>query len=425
MNVLIIGSGGREHALAWALKKSPLLKNLFIAPGNAGTTSVAENVLLAISNPHDVVEFCEEEEIDLVVIGPEAPLAAGLTDALEAEGLNVFGPSQKAAQVESSKGFTKRLCDKYNIPTGAYKEFSDKEEALDYVKQQGAPIVIKADGLAAGKGVIVAMTEAEALQAVEEILGGKFGSAGASVVIEEFLEGEEVSFFALVDGENAIPFGSAQDHKRVGEGDTGPNTGGMGTYSPAPIFTQQLEAQVIRDIVTPAVQGLKKDGMPYKGILFVGLMITKKGPQLIEFNARFGDPETQVLMARLKSDLLPLLLASSKGNLKGKHVELQNNAALCVVMAAKGYPEDYQKGTVINGLNEAAILPGTTIFHAGTRLVNGQFTANGGRVLGITATGNTVLEAQTRAYNAVDAIDWEDGFCRRDIGWRAVKKLAG
>lgn len=425
MNILIVGSGGREHSLAWALKKSPLLTHLYIAPGNAGTATIAENIALAVDDPKEVIDFCKKHAIDLVVIGPEAPLANGLTDALEAQNIKVFGPSQKAAQVESSKGFTKRLCDKYNIPTAAYREFTDKNQAKAYIKQQGTPIVIKADGLAAGKGVIVAMDEEEALEAVETILGGKFGSAGASVVIEEYLEGEEVSFFALVDGERAIPFGSAQDHKRVGDGDTGPNTGGMGTYSPAPVFTSQLEAQVMREIVTPAVQGLKKDGMPYKGVLFVGLMITKNGPRLIEFNARFGDPETQVLMARLKSDILPLLLAVSEGNLQGKSVELHDNAALCVVMAAKGYPEHYEKGTVIKGLDKAGALPDVTVFHAGTKLSNGQFVADGGRVLGVTATGKTVLEAQKKAYNAVDAIDWQEGFCRRDIGWRAVKRRAG
>lgn len=422
MNVLIIGSGGREHALAWAIKKSPLLETLYIAPGNAGTVSLAQNVLLAVNNPKEVGEFCRTHTIGLVVIGPEAPLADGLTDALEAQGIVVFGPSQKAAQVESSKGFTKRLCDKYHIPTGAYQEFTDVTAAKAYIKQQGAPIVIKADGLAAGKGVIVAMTETEALHAVEEILGGKFGSAGASVVIEEYLEGEEVSFFALVDGEHALAFGSAQDHKRVGDGDTGPNTGGMGTYSPAPVFTRSLEVQVMQEIILPAVKGLKQDGTPYKGVLFAGLMLTKNGPKLIEFNARFGDPETQVLMARLKSDILPLLLATSKGELQGKAVELHDNAALCVVMAAKGYPDHYEKGSVIHGLEKTGAIPGVTVFHAGTRLVGGQFTANGGRVLGVTAIGKTVLDAQKKAYLAIDSLDWKEGFCRRDIGWRAIEQ---
>lgn len=420
MNVLIIGSGGREHALAWAIKKSSLLEKLYIAPGNAGTGTLAENVPLPISNAQEVAAFCHAHQVKLVVIGPEAPLAEGLSDALRGEGIAVFGPSQKAAQVESSKGFTKRLCDTCHIPTAAYQEFTDKEKAKAYIRQQGAPIVIKADGLAAGKGVIVAMTETEALQAVEEILGGKFGSAGASVVIEEFLEGEEVSFFALVDGEHAIAFGSAQDHKRVGDGDTGPNTGGMGTYAPAPIFTSALEAQVMKAIILPAVQGLKQEGMPYQGVLFAGLMITQDGPKLIEFNARFGDPETQVLMMRLKSDLLPLLLAASTGGLQGKEVELHDHAALCVVMAANGYPEAYKKGTVIEGVEEAGRLPGVTVFHAGTEKKGDMLTANGGRVLGVTAIGKTVAEAQQQAYRAVDTISWPDGFCRRDIGWRAV-----
>ena len=424
MNVLIIGSGGREHALAWSIKQSPLTENIYVAPGNAGTRDIAENVFIAINDPKNIVDFCHINSINLVIIGPEAPLANGLVDALTAAGIHTFGPSKAAAQLEASKGFTKRLCDAYNIPTATYQEFSEAEPAKAYIAQQSLPIVIKADGLAAGKGVIIAQTEDEASQAIDDILGGKFGSAGASLVIEEFLEGEEVSFFALVDGAHAIPFGSAQDHKRVGEGDTGPNTGGMGTYSPAPIFTLALEDQVMQEIVIPTVQGMENDGMPFKGVLFVGLMITEDGPKLIEFNVRFGDPETQVLMARLKSDLVPLLQATIDGDIQNRHVELSDRTALCVVMAAKGYPEDYKKGTRINHLEHADDLPDVTVFHAGTKFENGEYFANGGRVLGITAIGNTITEAQKKAYNAVDAIDWKEGFCRRDIGWRAVKRLA-
>lgn len=424
MNILVIGSGGREHALTWALKKSPLAEKIYIAPGNGGTKTLAESVLLDIGTHQNVVKFCQERSIGLVVIGPEAPLASGLADSLAAAGIPVFGPGKAAAQLEASKGFTKRLCDKYNIPTADYQEFTDAAQAKAYVTKNGTPIVIKADGLAAGKGVIIAMNEAEAFQAIDDILGGKFGSAGASIVIEEFLEGEEVSFFALVDGTTAVTFGSAQDHKRVGDGDTGPNTGGMGTYSPAPVFTASLEQQVMQEIILPTVKGLQAEGTPFKGILFAGLMITTKGPKLIEFNVRFGDPETQVLMARLKSDLVPLFLACAKGELAGKKVELLDHAALCVVMAAKGYPEDYLKGTEICNLDQAEKIPDVIIFHAGTKCTDNTYYANGGRVLGVTGIGKTVMEAQKKAYHAVDTIDWEGGFCRRDIGWRAIQRKA-
>lgn len=424
MDILVIGSGGREHALIWAIKQSPLVDKIYVAPGNGGTRELAEAVLLNLSGHQDVIDFCKENEIGLVIIGPEAPLADGLSDSLTKAGIKVFGPSKAAAQLEASKGFTKRLCDKYQIPTAAYQEFTNAKEAKAYVKEQGTPIVIKADGLAAGKGVVVAMTEKEAFQAIDEILGGRFGKAGASIVVEEYLSGEEVSFFALVDGESAIAFGSAQDHKRVGDGDTGPNTGGMGTYSPAPVFTKALEDQVMREIIFPTVHGMKTEGMPFKGVLFAGLMITSRGPRLIEFNVRFGDPETQVLMARLKSDLVSLFLSCADGTLAGRKVELHDRAALCVVMAAKGYPEDYKKGTPIRNLEQASALSDVIVFHAGTQYKEGNYVANGGRVLGVTGLGRTVQDAQKKAYQAVDTIEWEDGFCRRDIGWRAIQKVA-
>lgn len=422
MNVLVIGSGGREHALIWALKKSKDVGTIFAAPGNGGIGLEAKQVMIALNDPQEVIAFCENETIGLVVIGPEAPLVDGLADHLEEADIPVFGVSGAAAQLEGSKAFTKKLCDTYNIPTAAYESFTDADKAKAYVKAQGAPIVVKADGLAAGKGVILAQTNDEAYEAIDAMLvDNAFGDAGSSVVIEEFLTGEEVSFFALVDGKHALPFGSAQDHKAVGEGDTGPNTGGMGTYSPAPIMTDALADQVMKDIINPVVDGMASDGIPYKGILFAGLMITEQGPKLLEINVRFGDPETQVLMARLNSDLLALMLATAKGDLKGMDVAMHHKAALCVVMASKGYPADYQKGSPIHGLNQFEGDDAVMVFHAGTkRDQQGNFFANGGRVLGVTAMGDTVKLAQTKAYEAVDAIDWPEGFCRRDIGWRAV-----
>jgi phosphoribosylamine--glycine ligase len=422
MNILVIGSGGREHAIIWKLKQSPMCDKIYAMPGNGGIGKVAENVAISPADKAAVVKFCKDKDIGFVMVGPEAPLVDGLINTLEEAGIVAFGPYKAAAQLEGSKDFTKKACDNYNIPTAAYETFSDAAKAKEYVAKQGTPIVIKADGLAAGKGVIIAMSKQEADEAIDDILVKKqFGDAGKCVVIEEFLEGEEISAFALCDGNTALYFGSAQDHKRVGDGDTGLNTGGMGTYAPAPVMNDALEAQVMREAILPTVHGMKKDGMPYKGILFAGFMVTKNGPKLLEFNVRFGDPETQVLMTRLDCDLLPLLVAAAKGDLSGCSVKTKPEAALCVVMAAKGYPGEYKSGTVINKLDEAAELPNVNIFHAGTKIgAGGEVLAAGGRVLGVTATGATVKEAQTNAYKAVDVIDWPEGFCRRDIGWRAV-----
>lgn len=421
MNVLLIGSGGREHALAWKLAASPLLTRLYCAPGNPGIAREADCVALDVTDHAAVAAFAKEKEIGLVVVGPEAPLVAGLADDLEAEGIRVFGPSRAAARLEGSKGFTKDLCARFGIPTGAYGRFSDAASARAYIEAQGAPIVVKADGLAAGKGVTVAMTVAEAQGAIDACFDGAFGGAGAEVVVEEFLDGEEASFFCLCDGTTALPFGSAQDHKRVGEGDTGPNTGGMGAYSPAPVMTQEMTARVMDEIVRPTLAGMAAMGCPFRGVLFVGLMITAKGPQLIEYNVRFGDPECQVLMMRLKDDLLPLLNGAVDGQLSHMSARWRDEAALTVVMAAKGYPGTPEKGSVIAGL-DAAGSEGAEIFHAGTAEKDGQLVASGGRVLAITALGKTVTEARDRAYAAVDRIDWPQGFCRRDIGWRAVER---
>ena len=422
MNILVIGSGGREHALMWAISKSPKCDTIYAMPGNAGTDKIAKNVSVSPENHDDVIEFCNDKNISLVVIGPEAPLVEGLTDSLEKANIPVFGPSKAAAQLEGSKDFTKKVCDKYNIPTAAYETFTNADAAKEYVKKQGTPIVVKADGLAAGKGVILAQNEQEAFDAIDDILvKNQFGDAGSSIVIEEFLTGEEISVFALVDGNTALYFGSAQDHKAVGEGDKGPNTGGMGTYSPAPVMNGALQKQIMEESIIPTVNGLKKDKMPYKGVLFAGFMLTKNGPVLLEFNVRFGDPETQSLMARLDSDLVELLLASANGDLSGKTVKLKDEAAVCVVMAANGYPASYKKGSIIKNLDAAG--ENAIIFHAGTKLdEQGNITANGGRVLGVTATGKNVTEAQNNAYEAVDEIDWPEGFCRRDIGWRAVER---
>ena len=420
MNVLLIGSGGREHALALSLSRSPLLTQLFIAPGNPGTESLGRNVTLDVADHRAVVEFCKLMQIGFVVVGPEAPLVAGLVDDLEAAGLLAFGPSKAAAQLEGSKGFTKDLCAEFSIPTADYQRFSASEPAKAYVRARGAPIVVKADGLAAGKGVIVAMSVAEAEAAIDMIFGGAFGAAGAEVVVEDFLEGEEASFFALCDGTRALAFASAQDHKRVGDGDTGPNTGGMGAYSPAPIMTQAMSARVMAEIIEPTMAGMRQRGTPFKGVLFAGLMIGPKGPKLIEFNARFGDPETQVMLARLNEDLLPLLLASARGALPAGPVKLSAQTALTVVYAAKGYPDAPERGSEIKGLERAAAMEGVTVFHAGTKREGTRLLANGGRVLNVTALGDSVAQAQARAYGAVDAIDWPGGFCRRDIGWRAL-----
>lgn len=418
MKILVIGSGGREHALAWRLKQSPGVSQIFCAPGNGGIGQDVTNV--AISKHADIIAFCRKESIGFVVVGPEAPLVDGLADRLREAKIPVFGPSAKAAQLEGSKGFTKDICKKYNIPTAAYERFTDGTKAKAYISKQGAPIVVKADGLAAGKGVVVAMSVEEAHAAVDSMIGGAFGSAGASVVIEEFMEGVEASFFALTDGKDAIEFGNAQDHKRVGDGDTGPNTGGMGTYMPVSFMTPALRAQVMETIIHPTVRAMAQEGIPYKGVLFAGLMITKQGPKLIEYNARFGDPETQSLMLMLTSDLLPALMATDQGGLDKVKITFDAGAAVCVVMASKGYPGDYVKGTPIKGLEKAGTVAGVKIFHAGTALEGGQIVATGGRVLGVTAKGKDFHEARARAYEAVAAIDWPQGFCRKDIGKQAM-----
>lgn len=424
MNILLIGSGGREHALAWALAKSPLLTKLYAAPGNAGMREVADLVTLDVSNHADVISFCKENSISLVIVGPEAPLVAGLVDDLEANGIMTFGPSKAAAQLEGSKAFTKGVCDEASIPTAGYGRFDNKSDALAYVREQGAPIVVKADGLAAGKGVVVAMEEAEALAAVEACFDGEFGNAGAEVVIEEFLEGEEASFFILSDGENVLPLATAQDHKRAYDGDKGPNTGGMGAYSPAPVMSDAIIAQTMDTIVKPTVATMAKRGTPFKGVLFAGLMITEHGPKLIEYNTRFGDPECQVLMLRLQSDLLPLLIASCEGKLDEATAEWSDDVAMTVVMAANGYPGSYEKGTEINGL-DAAEATGAKVFHAGTKADGERILANGGRVLNVTARGKNVSEARKNTYAAVQKVQWPEGFSRTDIGWRAIEREEG
>jgi phosphoribosylamine--glycine ligase len=420
MNVLLIGGGGREHALAWKLKQSPMLDRLYCAPGNAGIAQIAECVALDVADHQAVIAFCKEKDIGLAVIGPEAPLVAGLADDLEAAGVNAFGPSRAAAELEGSKGFTKDLCAEYGIPTAAYRRFDDASVAKTYVATRSLPIVVKADGLAAGKGVVIAQTREAANEAIEDCFGGVFGAAGAELVIEEFLDGEEASFFALVDGETALPLATAQDHKRAFDGDQGPNTGGMGAYSPAPIMTPAVCAQVMEEIIRPTVRAMQARGTPFKGVLYAGLMIKHGAAKLIEYNVRFGDPEAQVLMLRLKSDLLPALLAVAEGRLSGVAVDWHNDAALCVVMAARGYPGAYAKGSEIKGLEAAGADPDVQIFHAGTKRDGARILADGGRVLGVTARGGNIGEAQAHAYAAVDKIDWPHGFCRRDIGFRAV-----
>lgn len=419
MKVLVIGSGGREHAICWKLKQSKALTELYCAPGNGGISQVGTCV--ALTSHDEILHFCKEKQIEFVMVGPEAPLVAGLADTLRAAGILVFGPSAKAAMLEGSKGFMKDICRKYAIPTAEYERFTDAAKAKAYIESKGAPIVIKADGLAAGKGVIVAMTKKEALEAVDDILGGKFGSAGSSIVIEEFMEGEEASFFAISDGTHAIAFGVAQDHKRVGDGDTGPNTGGMGTFSPVPNFSDAMRDTVMKTIIEPTVRAMRAEGSPFQGVFFAGLMLTSKGPKLIEYNVRFGDPETQVLMARLKSDLLTILVESARGNLSDVAVEFYSDAAVCVVMAANGYPEAYVKDTLISDLDKAAAISGVQVFHAGTVLKESGYYATGGRVLGITARAGTLAQAQKKAYQAVDEITWKDGFCRRDIAAKAIK----
>jgi phosphoribosylamine--glycine ligase len=420
MNILILGSGGREHALAWAAKQNPKCDRLIVAPGNAGIAQLAECADIDILDPAAVVAFCEENAVDFVIIGPEAPLAAGVADATRAAGLATFGPSAAAARLEASKAFTKEVCDACGAPTAGWARFTDAAAALAHLRAQGAPIVIKADGLAAGKGVVVAMTLPEAEAAVEAMFAGEFGAAGAEVVIEEFMAGEEASFFVLCDGTTALPIGTAQDHKRVGDGDSGPNTGGMGAYSPAPVLDAALQEQVMARIIRPTLAEMARRGTPYQGVLYAGLMIRDGQARLVEYNARFGDPETQVLMMRLGAQALDALLACAEGRLAEARIDWAPDHALSVVMAARGYPGPVLRGSAIRGLDRLPEDSFHMVFHAGTALQDGQITAQGGRVLNVTARGATLAEAQARAYAMVDAIDWPEGFCRRDIGWRAL-----
>jgi len=420
MNILILGGGGREHALAWAIAQNPKCDQLFCAPGNAGIAQVAHCVDM---NPEDgdaVVSFCSDESISFVVVGPEAPLAAGIADALRAAGVLTFGPSKAAAELEASKSFTKEICDACKAPTAAYGHFTDAESAKAYVREQGAPIVIKADGLAAGKGVVVAMELDEAMDAIDDMFGGTFGAAGAEVVVEEFMEGEEASFFVLSDGENILPIGTAQDHKRAFEGDEGPNTGGMGAYSPAPVMTDEVTQKALDEIIKPTIKEMARRGTPYQGVLFAGFMIKDGQPRLVEYNVRFGDPECQTLMLRLGAQVLDALLACASGQLAEARVNWADDHALTVVYAANGYPGAYEKGQVIGGLeglNEGSKLH---VFHAGTASNDGDILSNGGRVLAITARGDTLAEAHKQAYDAIEKIDWDGGFYRKDIGWRAL-----
>lgn len=421
MNILLIGSGGREHALAWAIAKSKHTDTLFIAPGNAGMEECGQLVQIDVDDHAAVAEFCADENVQFVVIGPEQPLVDGLSDVLRECGLKVFGPSQAASQLEGSKYFTKALCDEMNVPTAAYGKFDALEPALEYLQEQGAPIVIKADGLAAGKGVTVAETLEQAEAAVRDCFDGTFGEAGASVVIEECLVGEEASLFALSDGKNIVLLPSAQDHKRAFDGDKGPNTGGMGAYSPAPVMTEEMLERTRKEIIEPSIKGMADRGTPFTGVLFIGLMITTDGPKLIEYNVRFGDPECQVLMMRLKSDIVELLSACADGTLNEENPQFDDAVALTVVMAADGYPGSYEKGTQIRGL-ESVDDENVKVFHAGTKRDGDKLVANGGRVLNVTAKGTTVQEARDRAYAAIDKIDWPEGFCRKDIAWRAIER---
>ncbi|MDX7949814.1 phosphoribosylamine--glycine ligase [Lichenihabitans sp. Uapishka_5] len=421
MNVLLLGAGGREHALALALSKSPDLTRLIVVPGNPGTAAIAENVSLSLDDHAGLLALARQRAVELVVVGPEAPLVAGIADLFRDAGIPVFGPSAAAAQLEGSKSFTKDLCRAFAIPTAAYETFTDAEAAKTYVRQGAFPVVIKADGLAAGKGVIIAADVTEAESALDDIFGGLFGGAGARVVIEDFLEGEELSFFALCDGTRALPFASAQDHKRVGEGDIGPNTGGMGAVSPAPSMTPTLEGAILERIIRPTLAGMAARGMPFQGVLFAGLMVDPNGdPQLIEYNVRFGDPEAEVMLPRLDQDLLALLQSCAEGALPEWPLRFQDDVALGVVMAARGYPEAPETGTPIVSL--PADNDTVTVFHAGTREADQGLVAAGGRVLVVTARGATAEQAQARAYAAVDAVDWPGGFCRRDIGWRAIAR---
>ena len=422
MHVLVIGAGGREHALCWGVARSPLATRLSCAPGNGGISQLAECVDIAVDDFDGIVAYCRAEAVDFVIVGPEGPLVAGLVDCLDAEKILAFGPSERAAILEGSKVFTKNLCKRHNIPTAAFEKFSDLAKAQDYIQERGAPIVVKADGLAAGKGAIVCETTEEALAAAEDILGGQFGDAGNEIVVEQFMVGEEASFFALCDGGNALPLATAQDHKAVFDGDRGPNTGGMGAYSPAPVMTDEMCQKTMERIILPTMRAMEQDGRPFKGVLFAGLMITERGPQLIEYNVRFGDPECQVLLARWQSDPLAALVAAAKGQLAGYEVDWSERAAITVVMAAQGYPGDYAKGSEINGIAEAEAIARVSVLHAGTQLKNGRMLSNGGRVLGVTAQGQDIRTARERAYQGIEAIDWPEGFCRSDIGWRAVER---
>ena len=420
MNILILGGGGREHSLAWAVMQNPKCDKLIVAPGNAGIAQIAECAALDIEDGAAVVNFCEAEAIEFVIIGPEAPLAAGVADRLRDAGLLVFGPSRAAAQLEASKSFTKEICDAANAPTASYGHFTDAAAAKAYVTDQGAPIVVKADGLAAGKGVIIAESVAEAHAAIDDMFGGAFGGAGAEVVIEEFMDGEEASFFVLCDGDDALPIGTAQDHKRVGEGDTGPNTGGMGAYSPAAVLTDAVAEKALNEIVRPTLRVMAERGKPYQGVLYAGLMIKDGQPRLVEYNVRFGDPECQVLMMRLGAQALDLMQAAAEGRLSEARVNWAEDHALTVVMAANGYPGSYEKGSAIDGLENCGEDSFHMVFHAGTSEADGRIVAAGGRVLNVTARGATLREAADRAYATVNCIDWPEGFCRRDIGWRAL-----
>jgi len=420
MNILILGSGGREHALAWAVMQNPKCDKLIVAPGNAGIAAIAECASFDVESGEVVLNFVEENAIDFVIIGPEAPLAAGVADALRAANILVFGPSKAAAQLEASKRFTKEVCDAAGAPTAGYAHFTDADAAKDYIRAEGAPIVVKADGLAAGKGVIVAMDEQTALDAIDDMFGGAFGGAGAEVVIEEFMEGEEASFFVLVDGEDVLPIGTAQDHKRVGEGDTGLNTGGMGAYSPAPLLTADIQETVLAEIIRPTAAEMVRRGMPYQGVLYAGLMIKDGKARLVEYNVRFGDPECQVLMMRLGAQALDLMQAAAEGRLAETKAQWADDHAITVVMAANGYPGAYEKGSLIGGLVGLPEDSMNMVFHAGTSNQDGKIVATGGRVLNVTARGRSLQEARDRAYAMVDQIDWPEGFCRRDIGWRAL-----
>ena len=422
MHVLVIGSGGREHALCWGVARSSLATRLSCCPGNGGIANLAECVDISVEDFDDIVAHCHRETVDFVIVGPEVPLVGGLVDRLEQEGILAFGPNRRAAILEGSKVFTKSLCRKHNIPTAAYGVFQDIDEARAYIQDRGAPIVVKADGLAAGKGAIVCETTEEALSAAENVLGGQFGDAGKEIVVEQFMVGEEASFFALCDGRNALPLATAQDHKAVFDDDKGPNTGGMGAYSPAPVMTEEMRQKTMERIILPTMRAMEQDGRPFKGVLYAGLMITDRGPQLIEYNVRFGDPECQVLLARWQSDLLAALIAAAKGQLAGYEVTWSERAAITVVMAAKGYPGEYAKGSEIRGVEAAEAAIGVSVLHAGTVRDGDRLLANGGRVLGVTAQGADIREARDRAYQGVDAIDWPDGFYRRDIGWRALDR---